>query len=247
MHVERMVALRTTRSRGGRAAGRAPGRGRAGRRRRRDVHEGRRADPAAELPELPPPELGRADVAPHLRRSAALGAQHQAAHRSPEPYGGHAALVHREGRRHPGLQGRHLAQRGGDPDDCRLGRQRRAARQPGRPAAAPRLPGRRPVGHRRAGPDRRHPVDHHGRRGAGLVGRARAGADRADRGPLRRVAADQGDQRRHGRPGRPVHIPSRHLGHGGRRRPSVQFRRLARPRGRAQRGPLPSTRWRDAC
>ena len=43
-------------------------------------------------------------------------------------------------------------------------------------------------GHRPAGPDRRHAVDHHGRRGARLVGRARAHAHGPDRGPLRRIA-----------------------------------------------------------
>ena len=240
------MALRSTRSRGGRAAGRGPGGGRAGRRRCGDVHEGRRADPAAELPELPPPELGRADVAPHLRGGAALGAQHQAAHRAQEPHGRHAALVHREGRRHPGLQGRHLAQRGGDPDARRLGGQRRAARRRGRPAAASRLPGRRPVGHRPAGSDRRHAVDHHGRGGARLVGRARARAHGPDRGPLRRIAADQGDQRRDRRSRRPLHLPPRHLDHGGRRGQSVQLRRLARARGWGATRTT-STRWRDAC
>ena len=42
-----------------------------------DVHERRRADPAALLPELPSSRLDRADVAADLRRRAAVGAIHE--------------------------------------------------------------------------------------------------------------------------------------------------------------------------
>ena len=157
------------------AAARGGGGGRA---RRGDLHEGHRADPAAELPELPPPELHGADVADDLRRGPPLGAQHQAADQRGERRRQDAALVHRQDHRHTGLQGRRFPEHGGDRDDRPLGGCRRAARQSGRPAAAADVRRRRRVGHRRAGPDRDHAGRHHGGGGARLVGRAGAGAAR---------------------------------------------------------------------
>ena len=40
------------------------------------LHDAHRTDSAAELPELSPPGLGRADVFDHLRGGPALGAEH---------------------------------------------------------------------------------------------------------------------------------------------------------------------------
>ena len=45
------------------------------------IRQGHRADPAAQPPELPPAEWRRADVTGHARRSAAVGALDQDAHR----------------------------------------------------------------------------------------------------------------------------------------------------------------------
>ena len=83
---------------------------------------------------------GRTASAPmslrHLRRSAALGARHQAAHRHRPARRRDAAVVRREEHRHPALQGRSVAERRGDREDREVGRQRRAARQSRRHAAA---------------------------------------------------------------------------------------------------------------
>ena len=111
------------------------------------LHQGHRAHPAALLPGVPPYRLDRPDVAPHLRGDAALGAVDPREGRHPLD----AAVVHRPQHRHPGLQVRLLAERRGDRHGRRLGRQRRAARQPRGPAAAARVPGHRRVEDRRAG------------------------------------------------------------------------------------------------
>ena len=110
-------------------------------------------DPPAELPAVPPAGVGRPDVAPHLRGRPAVGARHQDAHRPAEPARRHAAVVRRAGSRHPAFQERSVAERGRDREDRNLGRQRRAARQPGRPAAAARVRRRERMGHRQARPD----------------------------------------------------------------------------------------------
>ena len=54
------------------------GRNRPRRGARGDLHQGHRADPAAQLPELPSARPGGADVAPHLRGRAAVGALDEA-------------------------------------------------------------------------------------------------------------------------------------------------------------------------
>ena len=84
---------------------------------------------------LPSARLAGADVAAHLRRSAPVRGVDEAAHESARAEHD-AAVVHREGHRHPAVQERHLAERRGDREDARVGRQRRAAGQSGRHAAA---------------------------------------------------------------------------------------------------------------
>ena len=200
--------------------------------RRGDLHEGHRADPAAELPEVPPARLAGPDVADRLRRGAAVGARHQVPHRPPRPDGRDAALVHREGRRHPGLQGRPVPDRGGDPQDRRLGGQRRAAGQPGGHAAAGGVHRRRRVGDRPARPHRPH-AERRGEGGrAGLVGRAGGHADQPAGGSLRRGGRVQGDHRVARRRGpqhrrRELRVPPRRARRG---------RSGLRPRGRAGAG-----------
>ena len=76
------------------------------------------------------------DVALDLRGGPAVGARHQAAHRHRPARRRDAALVRREEHRHPAVQERPVAERRGDRQDRQVGRQRRAARQPGRHAAA---------------------------------------------------------------------------------------------------------------
>ena len=104
---------------------------------------------------------------------------------SAQPARRDAAVVRREEHRHPEVQGRPLAQRRGDRQDREVGRQRRAARQSGRHAAAARLRQHRQVDDRRAGSG---PAvagrDRAGDRSR-QVGRLRARADRAHRGSLR--------------------------------------------------------------
>ena len=68
---------------------------------RGDLHEGHRADPAAQLPAVPQPRRRRADVADDLRRGAAVGARHQDAHSHRPARRRHAAVVRREEHRHP--------------------------------------------------------------------------------------------------------------------------------------------------
>ena len=195
---------------------------------------------------MPPARFRGADVAADLRGGAALGARHQGPHPVAHAARRHAALVPREGHRHPALQERPLAERGGDREDRRLGRQRGAARQPGRPAAAARLRRRGRMDHRRAGP---HPGVGRGggaRFGARQVDLAGPRADRADRGPLRGGGRGARVQRRaaaaverHGR--RPLRLPPHdlQLAHPRRRGPG-EFRALADPRGGPQRGRVPA-------
>ena len=89
-----------------------------------------------------------------LRRGAAVGARHQAAHRHRPARRRHAAVVRREEHRHPAVPERSVAERRGDRDDREVGRQRRAARQPGRHAAGRRSTPTQRVGDRHAGSDR---------------------------------------------------------------------------------------------
>ena len=94
----------------------------------------------------------RADVALHLRRGAALGARHQAAHRHRPARRRDAALVCREEHRHPEVQERSVAERRRDREDREVGR------QPARRAAIP------PTCRRAQGVDRRDAlVDRHAR------------------------------------------------------------------------------------
>ena len=68
-----------------------------------------------------------------------VGARDQAAHRHRPARRRDAAVVRREEHRHPEVQERSVAQRRRDRDDREVGRQRRAARQPRRHAAAARV------------------------------------------------------------------------------------------------------------
>ena len=140
----------------------------------RDVHQGHRADPAAQLPELPPARPGGADVAPHLRRGAAVGAR---------PSSSAPRIRDKAARCRPGTSRRTSAssstrttrrcQRRGSGED------RASGPTPARRAATPptcRAPlvfaDEAPVDHRRARPDRRRPRDHREGERARLVGRA---------------------------------------------------------------------------
>ncbi len=143
------------------------------------LHEGHRAHPAAQLPELPPARLGRADVASHLRGGAPVRVGHQAPHVDPQQAGHDAAVVHREGHRHPAVQERHLAQRRGSGEDRTLGGQRRAARQPGRHAEAARVRRRRGLDHRHARSRRLDAPGQPEGRDARLVGQRRRSPIRA--------------------------------------------------------------------
>ena len=97
-----------------------------------DLHEGRRAHPAAQLPALPSPRLDRADVAPDVSGCAAVGALDQAEGRRARD----AAVAHRSQHRHHQVQGRSVADRRRDRHDRAVGRRRSAAGQPGRHAAS---------------------------------------------------------------------------------------------------------------
>ena len=115
-----------------------------------DLHQGRRADPAAVLSELPSSGRDRADVAADLRGRAAVGALDQAeGHRARD-----AAVAHRPERRHHEVQGRSVADRRRDRDHRQVGRRRRADGQSRRHAAAAPVRRHRPVAHRQAGPHR---------------------------------------------------------------------------------------------
>ena len=204
------------------------------------LHQAHRPDHPAVVRELSPAGRIRPDVADDLRRGAALGAGHQAADGDPRD----APLVHRARRGRPALQERPVVERRGDRDGGALGRQRRPARQPGRHAAAPRVPRPHAVGHRRAGPDRRGAG---GARQGGrprLPPRARPGGDRPDRGPLHRRRGGEGDPARRQRvqEGRgagdePLHpAPCRHPG--ARIRHGRPRRLLSDLRGRTERDRL---------
>ena len=93
---------------------------------------------------------GRTASAPmaltHVRRGAAVGARHQAAHRHRPARRRHAAVVHGEEHRHPEVQGRSVVERRRGREGREVGRQRCAARQPGRHAAAEAVVRRQRVG-----------------------------------------------------------------------------------------------------
>ncbi len=154
-------------------------------------------DPAAQLRELPPRRRRGADGAADLRAGAAVGAQHQDAHRHRAARRGDAAVVHGKGHRHPALQERPVAQRRGDRPHRASGPTpaRRAAT---RPTCRRRGCGTTAPAGRSATPDlvvrtSRHPGQ--GRR-ARLVGRDPADAHRPHRGPLRGGARSARGQRR---------------------------------------------------
>ena len=156
-----------TGARGGGARGAGIGGGAV--RRRGDLQQGRRADPAAELSRA---ATAPSSVAPmsahHLRRGAALGAQHQAA----DPGSGTAWASCRPGssRRTSASRPSRTTSRSARAEIetiARVGGQRRAPREPGRHAARARLRGHGTNG-TSASPDlgRRLAVDHDGGRGS---------------------------------------------------------------------------------
>ena len=71
-----------------------------------DVHQGRRTDLPEQVRVVPSPRLDCADVAADLRGGSAVGPLDPRARRVAQ----HAALAHRQERRHPALQGRPIAQ-----------------------------------------------------------------------------------------------------------------------------------------
>ena len=202
---------------------------------------------------MPPAGLGGADVAADVRTGAPVGAGHQGAHGAARPAGRHAALVHREGHRHPAVQGRHLAERGGDRDDRGLGRRRRAVRRPRRPAAAARLRQRGRVDDRRTRSGPGVAGDRRPGRGARQVDVAGHDRDRIDRGPLRgggRGARVQrraeGGRQQHG--GRAFRLPSHDVRLGGARCGRQRGGHpLADPRSRPQRRHLPAGSGADSA
>ena len=156
-----------------------------------DVQPGHRAHPAARLSGLPPARFDRPHVAAHLRGRAAVGALHQGQDRPRTAARRHAAVVCRQDHRHSGVQERPVAEPGGDRPDRGLGRQRRAARESGRPAAPGRV--QRRLDHRDAGPGAVEPGDRDAGQRLRLVGhRPRRGSDRTDGGPLRLGDPDEG-------------------------------------------------------
>ena len=148
--------------------------GRAGRactrgRRHADLQQGRRADPVHELRHLSSRRRDRADAAHELRRGPAVGPRHQAGRDLPDD-----AAVGRRPRGGP-LRQRPAPRAEGPRHHRRLGRRRRARRQPARFAGVAGL--------------RRRLADRHAGRGADL-GAVRRLADRP-LGLQRRLAADQ--------------------------------------------------------
>ena len=171
---------------GGRSAARGggagPGRGGgADGRRRGHLHPGRRADPAAEVPDLPPGRQHGPDVAGDLPGDAAVGAVHP----GPRAVARDAAVAPRQDRGHPALHQRPVAERRADRHPRAVGRRRGAAGRPRRHAAAGGVAGRRPLRARGpAGPARRRgrvaAVDDARRRAGRVVPAAgRAEPDRA--------------------------------------------------------------------
>jgi hypothetical protein len=184
-----------------------------------------------------------------------MGARHQAPHVDPRQGGRDAAVVHREGHRHPALQERPVVERRGAREDREVGGHRRAARQPRGHAAAADIHRREQVGDRRARSHRAAARHHDEERRARLVGRDRDHAYRVDRRSVRGGGRDQGVQRRQAwregaRDGRrTLHLPPHDLEHAraeGRsrsRRGSGRERDIvAGPRSGAQRELLRSER-----
>ena len=166
---------------------------------RSHLHQAHCADSSAQLRELPSARRRRADVAAHLRRGAPVGARDQAAHRDRPARRRDAAVVRREEHRHPEIQERSVAQRRRDRDDREVGRQRRAARQSRRHAAAADVDRLDQVVDRRARSRRPHQGHRRQRHRAGLVGRDSARADRPDRRSIRVGARDPRSERRRDR------------------------------------------------
>ncbi len=156
------------------------------------LFQGRRTDLPARVPGLPSPGRDCADVSPHLRGGAAVGARHQA-----ESHGARdAALVHRPPRRRAQVQGRSLADRRRDRHDRRVGGRRRRPREPGRHAAAAAVRRSGAVEHRRTGSDHHAAEGAHGARcGARLVGRLLR-RFRSEGGPLYPGGRDQAGEGR---------------------------------------------------
>ena len=122
---------------GGSRGAAAGGTGGGGCRRRGDVQQGRRAAHAALVRNLPSSQLDRADGAADLRRGSGPG-RATSRTRSPVPTTIPTGCRRGSSRRTSASRtsGRHLPQPGRGGDHRRLGRRRRRARRPGRPAAA---------------------------------------------------------------------------------------------------------------
>ena len=175
------------------------------------------------------PGSRRADVAAHVRRGSSVGAGDEDSNQPARQAGRDAALVPREERGHPAVQGRYLPQQRRDREGCEVGRQRRAARQSRRYAAAAQVPGSGRMEDWNARSDRDLSQFRDEGHRARLVGSDRRDANRPDRGSLRRRGRDEGSQ-----PGgeeigsaddrRPLHLPPSDLGCDRRRgRPGATF------------------------
>ena len=153
------------------------------------VHERRAADPAALVSEVPPAGHGRPDVAPHVSGGPAVGARHPPA-RLDAP---DAAVAHRP--QHRRVRRRSVAERHRDRDHRVVDRQRRAAGQSGRRAAAAQVHARSTNGCS-ASPTSSSQMEKGFKIPATgpdfTPGRSRRSED--DRRPLREVGADHPDR-----------------------------------------------------
>ena len=199
------------------------------------------------LPAVPQPGRRRADVADHLRGGAAVRARHQGAHGHGPARRRDAAVVRREEHRHPALQGRPVAQRGGDRRRSRSGptAARRAATRPTcrppKPAVVgedgwllgkPDLIVKSPESLRAGRRARQVGLDRHARRPASPK---TAGCRRS------KCARSTTSRRRGHQDGRrPLRLPSHDVSELGAR--AAGRHELADSRGRPQRRPVPAGR-----
>ena len=186
--------------------------GRTGGGRRRDVHPGRAADPAARLPAVPPSRLGGPDVAADLPGGSAVGAGHPGQDRAARdaPRGSSSATSgcggSRRTRRCPTRRSRPSAA-GVDAG--------RAAREPGRRPRPDRARVAGGVAHRHSGVDRRAARAGGGRRRRRRPLARHLGRLAVDGRPLHQGGRDQAVSRR--APGRAPRGHVHALGGGGRR------------------------------
>src|SRR5205823_4584312 len=122
-----------------------PGFGAGGGGRRPHLHQGRRADPPGEVPGVSPAEQHGANVAPHLRGRAAVGAGDPAARR----IAADAAVASRQDGRDSAVQERSIAERRADRHDRAVGGSRGAERRPEGHAGAQGLARREQMAARR--------------------------------------------------------------------------------------------------